>query len=215
MSGWIFCIGKHTVTGVLRAAGVVGRREHSGFYRFFSRGAWAPDEVGLMLMRLVLRVLPDGARVVVTMDDTLARHTGKHISSAGMHGDPLLSCAARPLWHFGHNWVVLAVVVPFPKWDKVFSLPVLVRLYRTEKVNKRMSLRHKKLTELGSELIERLSSSFPERRFLVVADDNYVNRTVVRELPGNASFLGRGRMDAAVYAPPPPYTTIGTPSAIK
>jgi len=39
LTGWILCTGKHTVTGVMRAAGVVGEREHSGYHRFFSRGA--------------------------------------------------------------------------------------------------------------------------------------------------------------------------------
>lgn len=211
MSGWVLCIGKHTVTGVMRAAGVVGKREHGGYHRFFSRGAWIPDQVGLSLMRLALKLLPKGARIVLSLDDTLARHTGKHISSAGMHRDPLLSCAGRTFFHFGHNWVVLAVVVPFPKWGKVFSLPVLVRLYRSKKANQVLGEPHKKLTELACELIGLASTTFPDQRFLVVADNNYVNRSVVRPLPANVDFLGRGRMDAALYAPPPPYRGKGRP----
>ena len=131
MHGWLVCIGKHTVTGVMRAAGVA-EEDVSGYHRFFSRGAWDPQEVGFIVLRLALRLVPNDAPVAMTLDDTLARHTGKHISSAGMHRDPLLSCAARPFWHFSHNWIVLAVVVPFPRWGKTLSLPVLVRLYRTK-----------------------------------------------------------------------------------
>ena len=84
LTGWLLCTGKHTVTGVIRAAGVVGKREHSGFHRFFSRGAWAPDAVGIAVMRLVLALVSQGGRVRLTVDDTLGRHTGKHIASAGM-----------------------------------------------------------------------------------------------------------------------------------
>ena len=211
MTGWVLCIGKHTVTGVMRAAGVVGKHEHSGYHRFFSRGVWLPEEVGLKLLGLVLRLIPRESRIVLTLDDTLARHTGKHISSAGMHRDPLLSNAGRPFWHFGHNWVVLAVVVPFPRWGKVFSLPVLVRLYRTKKANDALDQPHKKLTALARELIQIMSAACPKRRFLVIADGNYVNRSVVRTLPANVDFLGRGRMDAALYAPPPPYQGKGRP----
>jgi hypothetical protein len=211
MTGWVLCIGKHTVTGVMRAAGVVGAREHSGYHRFFSRGAWVPEQVGLCLIRLALRLVPSLARVVLSLDDTLARHTGKHISSAGMHRDPLLSCSTRPFWHFSHNWIVLAVVVPFPKWGKVFSLPVLTRLYRTKKAAEALGQPHKKLTVLARELLDVVSKQFPERRFLVVADNNYMNRSVVRQLPDNVDFLGRGRMDAALYAPPPPYSGMGRP----
>lgn len=211
MTGWVLCIGKHTITGVMRAAGVVGTREHSGYHRFFSRGVWVPERVGLTLMRLALKLLPTTSRVVLSLDDTLARHTGKHISSAGMHRDPLLSCASRPFWHFSHNWIVLAVVVPFPNWGKVFSLPVLVRLYRTKKVSEALGQPHKKLTELACELVEVVSRSFQERQFLIVADNNYANRSVMRSLPDNVAFLGRGRMDAALYASPPPYRGMGRP----
>lgn len=97
MSGWLLCISKHTVTGVMRAAGVAMKREHGGYHRFFSRGAWAPDEVGLVLMRLVIsKLLKEPQMVRLSLDDTLARHTGKHIASAGMHRDPLLSTASKP-----------------------------------------------------------------------------------------------------------------------
>jgi hypothetical protein len=212
MTGWVLCVGKRTVTGVMRAAGMVVRREHSGYHRFFSKGRWEPDEIGLSLMRLVVSaVLPKAGRVVVSVDDTLARHTGKHIASAGMHRDPLLSCADRPFWHFGHNWVVLAVVVFFPRWNKSYSLPVLVRLYRTEKLNKALGRTHRKKTELASELLTLVSRHFPELHFSVVGDNAYVNRSVFRPLSDNVDFVGRGRMDAALYEPAPEYQGIGRP----
>ncbi|MCG8553983.1 MAG: transposase [Proteobacteria bacterium] len=208
--GWVLCTGKHTVTGVMRAAGVVGYREHSGYHRFFSRGAWHPDQVGLVLARWVLRLLSANETVVLSLDDTLARHTGKRIASAGMHRDPLLSTATRPFWHFGHTWVVLAVVVSAP-WGKCYSLPVLMRLYRTEKVNRRAGRRHWKKTELGAQMLEVVSKAFATRHFVVVADNAYVNRSVVRTLPERFHLVGRGRLDAALYAPPPRYRGMGRP----
>jgi hypothetical protein len=211
MAGWLLCTGKHTVTGVMRAAGVVGKREHSGFHRFFSRGAWEPDAVGIALMKLVLTLVGKRARVTLALDDTLARHTGKHIASAGMHRDPLLSCASRPFWHFGHQWVVVAVVVTFERWNKSFALPVLVRLYRTEKVNKKLGKKHRKRTELADELLQLVSREFPKRSFVVVADNAYVNRSTVRPLPTNIHLIGRARMDAQLFAPPPEYSGMGRP----
>jgi len=212
MTGWVLCVGKRTVTGVMRAAGVVGRREHSGYHRFFSRGAWDPDDVGLALLQLVLAtVVPKTGRVVLAVDDTLARHTGKHIASAGMHRDPLLSCANRLFWHFGHNWVVLAVVVYFPRWNKSYSLPVLVRLYRTTKVNEALGQPHRKKTELASELIAVVSKHHPSRDFTVVGDNAFVNRSIFRPLPDNVDFVGRGRMDAALYELAPEYRGVGRP----
>jgi len=154
MHGWLVCIGKHTVTGVMRAAGVA-EEDVSGYHRFFSRGAWDPQEVGFIVLRLALRLVPNDAPVAMTLDDTLARHTGKHIASAGMHRDPLLSTAARPFFHFGHRWVVLAVVVTMP-WGKRLSLPVLVRLYRTDKAAKAAGRPHVKLTDLALQMLTEL-----------------------------------------------------------
>lgn len=211
LSGWLLCTGKHTITGVLRGAGVVGEREHSGFYRFFSCGVWEPDQIGLALMRLALSMVPRGARVTLTIDDTLARHTGKHISSAGMHHDPLLSSVSHPFWHFGHKWVVLAVVIHVPRWNKTYSLPVLVRLYRTRKTNTALGLEHRKLTELASELLWLVAEEFPQREFIALGDNNYVNSTIVRKPPRNVNILGRGRLDAALYATAPKHRGRGRP----
>lgn len=209
MPGWLVCVGKRTVTGVMRAAGVA-EQDASGFQRFFSRGRWSPDEVGRVLLGMILKTLPSGQRVTLTLDDTLARHTGKRIASAGMHRDPLLSTGAKPFFHFGHNWVVLAVAVTLP-WGKVVSLPFFVRLYRTLKAAKAVPVKHLKRTELAAQMLAELVKHGLNRRFLVFADNAYVNRSIVRELPDGVDLVGRGRMDAALYAPPPPYRGVGRP----
>jgi hypothetical protein len=45
---------------------------------------------------------------VLSVDDTLARHTGKKIASAGMHRDPLLPMAL---------WSYTLVVVWYATWS--------------------------------------------------------------------------------------------------
>ncbi len=134
LSGWILCLGRHTVTGVLRAAGAVGVKHHTSFHRFFRAAAWKVDDLGLSLLRLLLPLVPGEGSVVVAVDDTLGRHTGKDISAASMHHDPLLSTRAKPVFHWGHVWVVLAIVIQIPVWKKTFALPVLGRLYRSKKL---------------------------------------------------------------------------------
>ena len=101
VAGWVLCVGRHTVTGVVRAWG---------------------------------RLLPADEPIVVSLDDTLSRHSGKHIRGASNHHDPLLSTRAKPVFHWGHVWVVVSIVVRVPLWKKTFALPVLARLYRSEKL---------------------------------------------------------------------------------
>jgi hypothetical protein len=202
VAGWILCIGRHTVTGVLRASGAVGEKHHTSFHRFFRSAMWAPDALGLCLVKLVMKVVPADETIVVPLDDTLGRHTGKHIRAASMHHDPLLSTRVKPVFHWGHVWVVLTIVVRVPLWKKSFALPVLARLYRSEKLCKKEGRRFLKKTEIAAEMIAILAAALPNRRLLVVADAAYANASIVKKLPGNVEFIGRARLDAALYAPP-------------
>jgi hypothetical protein len=46
-------------------------------------------------------------------------------------------------------------------------------------------------------------SAWPRSRGARIFTDNaYVNCAIIRELPGNIHLVGRGRMDAALYASP-------------
>jgi len=47
-----------------------------------------------------------------------------------MHYDPLISSRAKSLVSWGHDWVVLTLIVAFPAWapSKVFALPIAMRL---------------------------------------------------------------------------------------
>lgn len=200
MSGWLLCVGRHTVTGVMRAAGVADR-DHSGYHRFFSRGIWLPERVGLVVLSLALKLVGPSERVTLTLDDTLARHTGKRIAAAGMHRDPLLSTGAKPFFHFGHNWVVLAVAVTLP-WGKTYSLPFWAHLYRSVKTAQKEGVVHLKKTELAAAMLKSLAKHQPDREFLVFADNAYVNCAIVRGLPQSIHLIGRGRMDAALYQQP-------------
>jgi hypothetical protein len=204
IAGWILCVGRHTVTGVLRASGAVGVKHHTSFHRFFRSAVWVPERIGLCLLELVLAMVSKDEVVVMPLDDTLGRHTGKHIRSAAMHHDPLLSTRAQAVFHWGHVWVVLAIVIHVPAWDKSFALPVLARLYRSKKLCEKEGRPFYKKTELAAEMIVIVAAAAPKRAFCVVADNAYANSSIVKPLPANVQFIGRGRLDAALYARPRP-----------
>lgn len=204
MAGWILCLGRRTTTRVIEAAGVVGQKHHTSFHRFFRCARWAADDVGEKVLRLLLKLIEPDAPLVVAVDDTLARHTGKKISSAGMHRDALLSTATKVFFHFGHVWVVLALVVEVKRWNKRWALPIFARLYRSEKTCSKMGIKHHKKTELAVELILKLRAAVPDRKIIVVGDNGFANRKVLNGLPAQTCFVGRGVMNAAVFEQPGP-----------
>jgi hypothetical protein len=201
MAGWVLDLRRHTVTEVIRAAGAVGHKHISSYHRFFSRARWATDEVGLTLAGLVIESLVPSGVVHLVVDDTLGRHTGKRIAAASMHRDPLLSTGRRPFFHWGHVWVVLSIEVEL--FDKSWALPLLFRLHRSEKRCKSEKRPYHKLTEQARQLVELLAQRYPERRFELLGDAAYTNASLIKARPSNVTLIGRGRLDAALYAPAP------------
>jgi len=132
VTGWILSQGHRYVTEVIFSSGHVGDGHWSRFHRFFSHAAWDIDALSLRLANLVLTILAPGATFFWAVDDTLCRKRGLTLYGAGMHYDPLISSRAKSLVSWGHDWVVLTLIVACPAWapSKVFALPIAMRLYR-------------------------------------------------------------------------------------
>jgi hypothetical protein len=246
LTGWVFCLGRHTVTGLhapqggpdlrrsltfgIVAAGAVAEKDFSCFHRFFSRANWSLDSLGRVILKLALRFVPEGETVLFAVDDTLGRKTGRHIWGAGMpdgpylkrigpsgHHDPLRSTPSRPVFSFGHSWVVLSIIVPLPFVShRRFAIPFLFRLYR-KKLKQRRPGRPKggsKSTggatpgeyrtrpELAVEMLGIAAEWLNGRRFRVVGDSEYSGKSVSRDLPETADLIGRMPMNAALYGEP-------------
>ena len=199
--GWVLNLGRHTVTATIRAANAVGWKHFSSFHRFFAAASWLTDEVGVAVLRLVERHIPKDQPVLVAVDDTLGRHTGKKIAAASMHRDPLLSTGKLLYFHWGHLWVVAGVTIRV--FDKSWCLPVLFRLYRGKKRCAAEKRPYRKTPDLAAELIRILAGVLPHRRIVIVADAAYTNSSVIKRRPPNVTIIGRSRLDAAIYEPAP------------
>ena len=86
----------------------------------------------MSLAKLVVTILAPGATLLWAVDDTLCRKRGLTLYGAGMHYDPLISSRAKSLVSWGHDWVVLCLIIVHPFWapTKVFALPIAFRLYQ-------------------------------------------------------------------------------------
>jgi len=202
--GWVLTGGRHAITECLLAAGVAGRRDHTAFYRFFSRGTWKPDAVGrLILDALLARLAPD-ARIDLVIDDTLAQHKGPHIFGLGCHLDAVRSTRKTKVFAFGHVWVALMLVIPLPFARRGFALPILFRLYRSEKQCLATGAVFRKKTELAREMLDLVigwltpAKDAVARRVLLAIDAGYANTTVLHDLPSSIEVIGAMRPDAAL-----------------
>ncbi len=131
LAGWVLSQRHRFITEVIFSSGNVGNGHWSRFHRFFSHAAWDIDAFSLALTKLVLTILAPGALLIFTVDDTLCRKRGLTLYGVGMHYDPLISSSSKRLVSWGHDWVVLCVIIVHPSWapTKVFALPIAARLY--------------------------------------------------------------------------------------
>jgi hypothetical protein len=132
VAGWVLSQRHRFVTEVIFSSGHVGNGHWSRFHRFFSHAAWDIDTFSLYLAKLVVTILAPGSTLFWAVDDTLCRKRGLTLYGAGMHYDPLISSRSKALVSWGHDWVVLCLIVVHPFWapTKVFALPIAARLYR-------------------------------------------------------------------------------------
>jgi len=218
ITGWILCQGRHSISRVIQASGVVATgKHHSSFYRFLSQGRWTTDAVGETLFQLLLPFMPK--EITLILDDTLCHKGGPHIFGAAMHYDSHSSTYGRgttqgrkSVFAFGHNWVIAALWIPLP-WNSAqgLAIPFLFRLYRSKKRSPKS--KYRKRTVLAAELIKLVQSWLPAgRRLHVLADSEYACETVVHDLPADIVFTGPMVMDAALYEPPDRYHGKGRPS---
>jgi hypothetical protein len=201
LAGWVFA-SRHTVTGMIAAAGAIRKKHYSAFHRLFASARWSLDQLGLVVFDILTPWL--GTVVFLALDDTLARKRGLKIFGVGMHHDPLLSTRKTAITNWGHSWVVLGVIVRFPLWpERAFCLPILFRLY----LNKDAATRHRRAyrtrPELAVEMLSLLCGARKSRHFHVIADSAYGGQSVLNHLPTNCDLTSRLLMKARLYGPPP------------
>jgi hypothetical protein len=203
LAGWIFAP-RRTITGALIAAGVAGQRHHAAFHRVFSAARWSLDQVGLIVFTLLEALLPEGT-VRLSLDDTEAHKRGLKVYGVGMHRDPQLSTRKQPVLTWGHNWVILAVIVQLQCCPgRVFSLPILFRLHLNQAAAARAKRAYRTRPALAVELLQVLCHAHPQRHFHLFADANFGGESVLAHLPVNCDLTSRLPMNARLYEAPPP-----------
>lgn len=219
-AGWCLSPRHRYITEMIQAANAVHRGHHSRYHRFFSDATWSIDDLyGVLALRAVKDFYPEGT-IIVGVDDSLCRKRGLTIFGTGMHHDPLISSRKRAWVSWGHDWVILSLIIPNPPWSptKVWALPVGMRLYRNRqgltkgkkekgkgaKRKRPKDPNHRTRPELAVELIERFAELFPKREIVVSGDSAYGGKSVLQHLPKNVDLISRVAANAALYRPAPP-----------
>ncbi len=88
MFGTFNCMGRHTVTGIISAAGNQFE-DWSSVYRIFSRRRIDISAIMKVIQSNVLKETENAKHIIAHMDDTIIKKTGKHIPGTSWRRDPL------------------------------------------------------------------------------------------------------------------------------
>lgn len=204
-TGWMLCLGRHTVTRVIASAAERAGKHLASYRRFFSRARWEPDRLfaDLLVKVLLPLVAPDG-RPLLAGDDSTCSKFGRKVAFAGYYRDAVRSTPKHNVVHWAHCWVVLTLQVRLPLWPlRVISFPIMARLYRKPTA---CNARHPFRTrgELLLEMVSKVTKLLPEREFDLAVDGAYPSDELLKGLPASVHLVSRIRSDAALYDQPVP-----------
>lgn len=219
--GLIIAQGRRTVTASIA---VRGRKMQAwaADYLVFSRAPWKVQQLFDVVVEASVETLDrfcTGKTVVVAVDDTSLRKTGKTIAAARWLRDPL-----SPPFHLNLRWGLrylhMALLLPLHQHGldpRAVSIdftpaPSLKKPGKKASDEQREQYREqKKQHNLSTIAVERFqhlrnhldAGGYQARPLLMVGDGSYTNRTVLKNMPDRVDYVGRTRGDLALYAPAP------------
>jgi hypothetical protein len=210
----ILTTGRRTVANLLRTVAGLTEGDPSSYHRVLSLAQWSGLSLAALLARFLLRHFWPEGRVRLVGDDTVTEHPGPKVHGKARHRDPVRSSHSYTAWRWGHKWVVLAVLVPFPFARRPWALPVLVALYRSPQDDQQRGRPHRTPAQLLQLLLRLLLRWFPDRQFLFAGDQTYGSHEMARLAPrtgGRLHVVSKFHPNANLYEPPSPYAGHGRP----
>lgn len=209
----LICPGKKTVTGLLTTQGRWAN-DWSADYRLFSRNRVDTKKLFDVVREEVIERIGETEPLVAALDDTLLPRRGRKMPGASWRRDPLgpkfsmnLVWAQRAAQISAavprDGWTCAARMIPIdfrsaPSPKKPGKKADDAKRKEYDRLKKEMSV-----TSLGARMIKDLRDSVdPARPVWITADNAYVNKTVLRDLPENVTLIGRVRKDCALHLPP-------------
>ena len=90
--GAILAPGERTVSAILRVMSLSQERQFQKYHRVLNRARWSSRALSRILLHLLVRTfVPDGAPIVVGIDETIERRRGAKIAARGIYRDPVRS----------------------------------------------------------------------------------------------------------------------------
>ena len=204
--GTLLAQGPRTVTAALRVMGLANEPRVEKSHRVLSRGRWSGLRGAQILLGLLVPCLPRDWPIVIAADETLERRKGAPIAAKGRSRDAVRSSQSKVVTCLGLKWICMALIVPVPWSNRPWALPFLTRLAPSERANRAAGKRHRTVID-GTLVMVRLVSRWLGRRSWILLGDGGDSCVPLGGecLSAQATLITRLRLDARLFAFPPPH----------
>lgn len=222
--GFLTCTGRATITSMLIAVGQQFK-DWTAAYRLFWGERMSTNTLFEEVTKVSLEQLSPSQMIVIHMDDTVIRKTGKAIPGTGWKRDPL-----GPAFHTNLIWsqrfIQTSISLPgdclhsqsrsipidfyhAPSVKKPGKRATVEDMQEFKEQRKKHNMSIVGLNRL-KEIRRRINEyGAAEREIYLSVDGSYTNGTVLGSLPKKVTLIGRVRKDAKLYYLPDSEKTKG------
>jgi hypothetical protein len=212
----LVCFGRHTITGLLRLQDRT-QQDWTADYRFYAEAHFDENQVFAQVRAGAEEQLAAEAPLVVAMDDSLLRKTGRKVCGVRYLRDPmsppfhvnfvrglrvLQISAAVPQGAEGAARLIPVVFqqAPLPAKPRKNAAAHLHEAYQQERARKNINLVGRQRLALLRQQMDQSGSA--HRQLIVSMDGRFTNGTVLKEVPERTTLIGRVRKDSVFFHPP-------------
>lgn len=210
----LVCLGRHTLSALLTTNGQL-HQDWSADYRLYSQQRLEPDELFTQIRRGAQQSLEPDQPLVVAMDDSIFRKTGRIIPGVGYRRDPL-SPHFRVNLVLGMRFVQLSALVhqqdglsrmipidfqqaPLPKRPPRNAPQAQWLLYQAQLAAANINqVALQRVHFLRDQLDAEQDPEHP-RDLRMVVDGRFTNAKLLKHLPHHTILIGRIRRDAKLF----------------
>ena len=209
--GWAVASGeRQTITTYLWLTGATRVKHFSGFYVFLGGALYeARWQLWARIIRGAARWVPEGAPIVLLVDDSTKKKAGRQIEGVGHYRNGAGSARQEYRTLRGLNFVWGQMRVPVPGWpSQRVSVPIGLSLYLKAEQAGKLQVPYQSRSALAREIVDFVAAQLPTRRIRVLGDGGYATKDTLPHLPARVDVVSRMLSTGKLYAPPPPRTVL-------
>ncbi len=206
----MLCLGRHTITSLITTYGSQFA-DWTAHYDLYAKERVDPNVLFRGIRKNIEQINGNQSPLILALDDTILRKTGRSIPGAAYRKDPL-----GPAFNINFVWAQRMIqfsacipnangegrMVPIDFVDA--STPRKPR--KNESAEKwkayKEAMKQRNLNQVALEALHKLQAEREARLLRLIVDGSYTNQRILRNLPANTTLIGRIRKDARLNALP-------------